>query len=69
MSPVIRTLCTRSLSRFTLRSSVDLPQPLGPTSAVTLLMGIGIVIEWIACLAPYQRLNRSISSTGLSAST
>jgi hypothetical protein len=44
MSPVIRTLCTRSLRRFTLRNSVDFPQPLGPTRAVTLLCGIGIVM-------------------------
>jgi hypothetical protein len=42
--------------RLTERSSVDLPQPDGPISAVTLPLGIGIVIVVQRLRLPYQRL-------------
>src|SRR6056297_334225 len=69
MSPSMRTESMRSFSRLTERRRVDLPQPEGPIKAVTLPRGMVMEMSWRACLAPYQRLKRSISRTDSSAST
>ncbi|MEC8343805.1 MAG: hypothetical protein VXZ63_01575 [Planctomycetota bacterium] len=44
------------------RSSVDLPQPLGPMNDVTRFVGIPIEMLWIAWKSPYQ-LEKSLIST------
>jgi hypothetical protein len=54
MSPSMRTPSMRSLRRLTERSSVDLPQPEGPMSAVTLPRGTSMATEKSARAAPYQ---------------
>ncbi len=40
--------------RLSIRKKVDLPQPDGPISAVTVRSGMLSVTESSACLAPYQ---------------
>src|SRR5262245_52194150 len=69
MSPLVRTVSIRSFKRLTERSSVDLPQPDGPISAVTLPAGTLSVTSSSARLGPYHRLNLSTSSTGASAAS
>src|SRR3954466_13786998 len=69
MSPLILTVSIRSFMRLMQRRSVDLPQPLGPMMAVTLLRGNRMLMLNRACLGPYQRLKFSTSTIGSSAST
>ncbi len=45
-----------------LRISVDLPQPLGPISAVIFPRGTSRLISWSAWVAPYHRLKSRIES-------
>ena len=52
----MRTLLSKSFNRLTERNSVDLPQPEGPTNAVTLLRGIVIEMACSACFTPYHKL-------------
>ena len=47
--------------RLTDRSSVLLPQPDGPISAVTLPLGRVMLTSKRACFSPYQRLKSSTS--------
>ena len=52
ISPLVRTVSTRSFMRLKQRSKVDLPQPLGPMKAVTLLRSMFRLMPFRACLAP-----------------
>ena len=65
----MRTLSIRSFMRLTERSSVLLPQPEGPISAVTLPRGTGRLMSKRACFSPYQRLKSLTSRTASSART
>src|SRR5689334_17496362 len=69
MFPSMRTLLSKSFSRLTDRNNVDLPQPDGPTRAVTLLREMAIEMPCSACLTPYHRLKLSTVSTGSSFET
>src|SRR5262249_51186790 len=68
ISPSIRAPLMRSFMRLKQRSSVLLPQPEGPISAVILFLGISIVRSFTAREGPYQtrrsRLDSTIGSAG-----
>ena len=66
MSPSMRTESIRSFIRFTHRSSVLLPHPDGPISAVTFPCGTPIDTSNSACFVPYHRDRSSISRTNRS---
>jgi hypothetical protein len=54
--PSMRRSSIRSFMRLRQRSRVDLPQPEGPISAVTMPFWISMLMSKSACDLPYQRL-------------
>src|SRR5437899_12821269 len=67
MSPVCRVPSIRSFIRFRSRSRVDLPQRLGPISAVTDRSGTVRLTSKRACLPGYQKLTlRAVNLAGAS---
>src|ERR1043166_7413183 len=65
-SPSRRESSVRSFMRLRQRSSVLLPQPLGPMKAVVRCGAIRTLTSTSACFAPYQKFRSLISMIGLS---
>src|SRR5438128_2439396 len=64
--PSVRAESIRSFRRLRQRSSVVLPQPLGPMNAVVRCGAMRTLTSNNACFGPYQKLRSLISMTGLS---
>ncbi len=61
-TPSWRELSTKSFMRLRLHRKVLLPQPEGPMRAITLRSGMVRLMEYRACLAPYQKFQSRTSN-------